>query len=182
MLGVEFAIFLTNLILRLLHDWQPVSAGNVGQVTAQADCREPSSACTHPSQCGSDALFRQSCLPLFLALLAFETLQRRQKPRRLWLAINHGDRSFRNTGAASSDCSCRLRSTGPIICFLGNIRTHPPSISYAVVATGCQEFCGRFFGPRHQLHPDVAPHVSHLQQEPLRTSVNWPHSLHGSPS
>src|SRR5947208_6014261 len=34
----------------------------------------------------------------------------------------------------------------------------------------------------NQLHPDVAPHVSHLAHAPLRTSVNWPHSGHGSPS
>ena len=33
-----------------------------------------------------------------------------------------------------------------------------------------------------QLHPLVAPQVSHLQHEPLRTSVSWPHSEHGSPS
>src|SRR3954454_20472739 len=33
-----------------------------------------------------------------------------------------------------------------------------------------------------QLHPDVAPQVSHLQHAPLRTSVNCPHSGHGSPS
>src|SRR5947208_3998066 len=34
----------------------------------------------------------------------------------------------------------------------------------------------------NQLHPDVAPHVSHLAHAPLRTSVIWPHSGHGSPS
>ena len=30
--------------------------------------------------------------------------------------------------------------------------------------------------------PDEAPQVSHLQHEPLRISVNWPHSVQGSPS
>ena len=33
-----------------------------------------------------------------------------------------------------------------------------------------------------QLHPDVAPQVSHLAHAPERTSVSWPHSEHGSPS
>src|SRR5581483_6111005 len=36
--------------------------------------------------------------------------------------------------------------------------------------------------PPAQLHPEVAPHVSHLQHAPLRTRVSCPHSLHGSPS
>jgi hypothetical protein len=66
-------------------------------------------------------LLGQARLPLFLALLAFEPLQRRQKPRRLWLAIDHGDRSFRNIGAAILDCSCRLQPTAPISWFVGNM-------------------------------------------------------------
>ncbi len=61
------------------------------------------SAGTHLSQSSSDTLLGQAGLPLFLALLTFEALQRRQKPRRLWLAIDHGDRSFRNTGAIMTD-------------------------------------------------------------------------------
>jgi hypothetical protein len=35
-------------------------------------------------------------LPFFFALLAFEALHRCQKPRCLWLAIDHGGRSFRD--------------------------------------------------------------------------------------
>jgi hypothetical protein len=50
----------------------------------------------HFSQCGANALFGQSSLPLFFALEAFESLQRDQKPWRFWLAINHGDCSFRD--------------------------------------------------------------------------------------
>ena len=30
--------------------------------------------------------------------------------------------------------------------------------------------------------PLVAPHEMHLRQVPLRTMVNWPHSVQGSPS
>jgi hypothetical protein len=33
-----------------------------------------------------------------------------------------------------------------------------------------------------QLHPVVAPHVSHFMQVPLRTRVKLPHSPHISPS
>jgi hypothetical protein len=33
-----------------------------------------------------------------------------------------------------------------------------------------------------QLHPEVAPQVSHLRQVPLRTSVKLPHSPQLSPS
>jgi Domain of unknown function (DUF5615) len=44
-------------------------------------------------------------------------------------------------------------------------------------------FAGRLLvKARDQLHPDVAPHVSHLQHAPLRINVSCPHSLHGSPS
>ena len=35
---------------------------------------------------------------------------------------------------------------------------------------------------RDQLQPEVAPQVSHLQHDPLRTSVSWPQSEQGSPS
>jgi len=31
-------------------------------------------------------------------------------------------------------------------------------------------------------HPVVLPQVVHFRQVPLRTSVNWPHSRHASPS
>src|SRR5262249_23470851 len=54
--------------------------------------------------------------------------------------------------------------------------------SYARTATAFPIF-RRGQGPTGpQLHPEVAPQVSHLQQAPLRTSVSWPHSEHGSPS
>ena len=33
-----------------------------------------------------------------------------------------------------------------------------------------------------QLQPELAPHVSHLQQAPLRTRVKWLQVGHGSPS
>lgn len=36
-------------------------------------------------------------------------------------------------------------------------------------------------GVAHE-HPVVVPHVTHLRQVPLRTSVNWPHSRQASPS
>jgi hypothetical protein len=98
------------------------------------------SACTHLSQGGTDTLLGQAGSPLFLALLLLETLQRRQKPRRLWLAIDHGERSFRNSGAAISVCSCWLRPIAPILWFVGNMLLLSPVISYAIVTTGCQEF------------------------------------------
>src|SRR5690349_10720428 len=49
----------------------------------------------HLSQRGPDALFGLTGLPLAPALLPLEPLQRCQKPRRFWLAIDHGDHSFR---------------------------------------------------------------------------------------
>ena len=51
---------------------------------------------SHLPQDGPDALFGLTSLPLPFALLTFETLHRRQKPRRLRLAIDHGDCSFRD--------------------------------------------------------------------------------------
>jgi hypothetical protein len=85
-------------------------------------------------------LLGQARLPLFLALLTLQALQRRQKPWRLWLAIDHGDRSFRNIGTAILDCSCWLQPTAPISWFVGNMLLLSPVISYAITTTGCQEF------------------------------------------
>lgn len=41
---------------------------------------------------------------------------------------------------------------------------------------------GREVRPPAQLHPLVAPQVSHFMQVPLRTSVKLPHSVQASPS
>jgi hypothetical protein len=57
------------------------------------------------------------------------------------------------------------------ISILSSIRVYPRSKTRVIRVP--------FFG---QLHPLVAPQVSHLQQAPLRTSVSAPHSEHGSPS
>src|SRR5262249_10758489 len=43
----------------------------------------------------ADALLGQACLPFFAATLPFEPLPRRQNPRGFWLAIDHGEFSFR---------------------------------------------------------------------------------------
>src|SRR5262249_43492329 len=53
------------------------------------------SALPHFSQHRPDALLGLAGQTFLAALLAFEPLHRDQKPRCLWFAIDHGDRSFR---------------------------------------------------------------------------------------
>ena len=67
-----------------------------------------------------NALLGLTGLPFLFALLAFESLQRYQKPRCLWLAINHGECSFpsrpaRNfrCGAVRPDGGCRPQAGPP---------------------------------------------------------------------
>src|SRR5436305_11784238 len=55
----------------------------------------PTLALPHFSQRRPDALLGLAGQTFLAALLAFEPLHRDQKPQRLWLAIDHGDRSFR---------------------------------------------------------------------------------------
>ena len=61
------------------------------------------------SQGGSDALLGQARLTLPAPLGLLEPLDCRQKPRGVWLAIDHGEISFRFLGRGTSDASA---STG----------------------------------------------------------------------
>jgi hypothetical protein len=91
-------------------------------------------------------LLGQTGLPLFLALLLLEALQRCQKPRRLWLAIDHGDRSFRNIGEDISCCSSWLRRTSPIARFVENIDIIPSLSLMRSSQSAVNSFVCDFFG------------------------------------
>src|SRR5207302_1801930 len=68
------------------------------------------SALPHLPQRLADPQLGLAGLPLALALLPFEALDRCQKPRRVWLAIDHGECSFPLPGT-DPDAS-RLRGGG----------------------------------------------------------------------
>src|SRR5437762_4451015 len=103
-------------------------------------------------------------------------------------------------GNASPGCNSRghrakPRNAGTHPTVLGTLRPGLPSrrttgttFVYTKLRTRLQQARAQIAhfstvrGQPSQLHPEVAPQVSHLQQAPLRTSVNWPHSTHGSPS
>src|SRR5690242_14378954 len=73
-----------------------------------------------------DTLLGLASLPFFFALLALEALQRGQKPRRLWLAKDHGDHSFRDDSAqASQGCSCWVGLPAPVVGFTIIIGSSP---------------------------------------------------------
>jgi hypothetical protein len=155
-------------------------------------------ALTHLSQRHTNALLGKAGLPLFFSLLSLESLDRGEEPRRIRLAIDHGECSFRTVRVLSSP---RLpRST--VIAAGGRAETPPrlsilcrrygrmsresrhnpvifargtgrPVSSSAYDAVRISEFSRQLESDdRFQLQPDVAPQVSHLEQAPLRTRVS----------
>ena len=75
------------------------------------------SALSQLSQCLADALFGLAGLLFALPLLLFESLHCRQKPRRFWLAIDHGDLSFQNASGLRSRFPLELSPTRPTCMF-----------------------------------------------------------------
>jgi hypothetical protein len=101
-------------------------------------------AIAHFPQRGPDALLGQTGLPLPFALLALEALQRGQKPRRFWLAINHGDHSFQN---------------------------HAPGALSGLLVLGGAARAGRWVHRSHRLAPALAPAVPE-QLDSFRLSIS----------
>src|SRR6185437_919334 len=72
-----------------------------------------------------NALLGLTGLPFLFALLAFESLQRYQKPRCLWLAINHGGHSFQIAARTSQGCSGWMGPPAPVFGFAVTIGSSP---------------------------------------------------------
>src|SRR5712692_1807652 len=97
--------------------------------------RETRLAFPHLAQHRANTLLGQTSLPLLAALVAFQPLHRCQKPRCLWLAIYHGECSFRPCSVRSATRLKRgsgaTRPNALDSCLTGSSATSPAHVERA---------------------------------------------------